>query len=95
MIWTPEGFLNFSVNAVLGMLSLSLLLGFVRLVKGPSLPDRVVALDLIGVVSVGFIAVFSIAENEPVLLLPAIVLALIMFLGTVAYAFYVDKGGQL
>lgn len=67
-------------------------LAFVRLVRGPSLPDRVVALDLMSTLAVGIIAVYAIATDQPVFLDVAIVLALIAFLGTVAFARYVEKG---
>ncbi len=80
-------------NVVLAMLGLGMLLAFTRLVLGPSLPDRVIALDLIATLAVGVIAVHSIASNEPIVLLVAVVLALIAFLGTVAFAYYVAKGG--
>lgn len=93
MNFSPESFLDLSITVVLAMLCLAMLLGFVRLVLGPTLPDRVVALDLIGTLSVGIIAVYAVKVDEPVFLLPAIVLALIMFIGTIAFAYYVQKGG--
>jgi multicomponent Na+:H+ antiporter subunit F len=63
-----------------------------RLVRGPSLPDRVVALDLMVMLTVGFITVYNIATDLAVFLDVAIVLALLSFLGTVAFARYVEKG---
>jgi multicomponent Na+:H+ antiporter subunit F len=76
----------------LALLVAALFISFYRLVRGPSLPDRVVALDLFGTLSVGFIAVYSIISDQPVFLDVAIVLALIAFLGTIAFARYVEKG---
>ncbi|MBM3135301.1 MAG: cation:proton antiporter [Chloroflexi bacterium] len=76
---------------VLPLLSLAVVLAFVRLVRGPSLPDRVVALDLIATLVMGIIAVYAIARNQPVLLDVAIVLALLSFLGTVAFARYLER----
>jgi multicomponent Na+:H+ antiporter subunit F len=81
-------------HVVLALLALSLLLGLVRLVRGPSLPDRVVALDLMTTQAVGIIAVYAIAVEQPVLLRAAIVLALFSFLGTVAFAYYVGRRGR-
>lgn len=75
----------------LAMLSLALLLALFRLARGPSLPDRVVALDLMGTIAVGMIAVHAMAAGQPVLLDVAIVLALVAFLGTVAFARYIEK----
>lgn len=74
------------------MLSAALFLAFIRLARGPSLPDRVVALDLIATISVGWIALYAVMTNEPVFLDVALVLALIAFLGTVGFAYFVAKG---
>lgn len=73
------------------VMSLALVLAFVRLVRGPTLSDRVIALDLTGTVGMGMIAVYAIARDLPVLLDVAIVLALISFLGTVAFARYLEQ----
>lgn len=73
------------------MLSLALVLAFLRLARGPSLVDRVVALDLISALSVGIIAAYSIETGQRLLLEVAIVLALISFLGTVAFARYLER----
>jgi multicomponent Na+:H+ antiporter subunit F len=77
----------------LNVLVIALFLAFIRLVRGPSLPDRVVALELCGTIVVGIIAVQSILTDQRVLLDVAIGLALVSFLGTVAFARYVGKGG--
>ncbi len=75
----------------LPLLTLAMLFAFIRLVRGPSLPDRVIALDLIATMAIGFTAVYAIARNQPALLDVAIVLALLSFLGTVAFASYLEK----
>ena len=67
-------------------------LAFVRLVVGPSLPMRVVALDLVASLSVGMICTYAGVTNQPVYIDVAIVLALIAFLGTVAFAYFIEKG---
>lgn len=73
-------------------LGLAIVLTVLRLVRGPSFPDRVVALDLLTTLGIGLIAVDAIALRETVLLDVAIVLALTSFLGTVAFARYVERG---
>ena len=83
-----------AVNVVFGMLVLATFLAFTRLVRGPSLPDRVVALDLITVQIAAMLAVDTIATGQPVFLDAAIVLALISFLGTVAFARYLERRGH-
>lgn len=69
----------------------ALFLAIYRLVRGPSLPDRVVALDLIGVISLGLVLVLTIRTGEPVYLDVAIVLGIVAFLGTVAFARYLER----
>jgi len=76
---------------VLSLLSLSLILAFARLVKGPSLPDRIVALDLAITMAMGIISVYAILNNQPAFLDVALILALLSFLGTVAFAHYIER----
>lgn len=90
----PSPFLGAAVTAALGMLATAMLLVFIRLVRGPSLPDRVMALDLLSVLAVGMIAAFDILTAEPVFLDAATVVALISFLGTVALARYIELGAR-
>ena len=74
------------------ILGVAVLLALVRLVKGPSLPDRVVAMDLLSVVIVGFIVVLAASTGVRATLDAALVIALIGFVATVAYAIYVERG---
>jgi multicomponent Na+:H+ antiporter subunit F len=76
------------------MLAVSVVLAFVRVLRGPSLPDRVVAFDLMTSVAVGIMTVFTLSTGETVYLDVAIVLALISFLGTVAFARYLEQRGR-
>ncbi|AXI99899.1 multicomponent Na+:H+ antiporter subunit F [Cyclonatronum proteinivorum] len=75
-------------------LSLSLVAGMIRLLIGPSLPDRVVALDLIAYIVIAFIATYCIHTGTSDFIDAAIVVALIAFLGTTAFARYVLKAGR-
>jgi multicomponent Na+:H+ antiporter subunit F len=65
----------------------------IRLVKGPTLPDRVIAIDLIGVLMVSVLVVMGGMTAEQSFLDVAIVVALISFVGTVAYARYIEREG--
>lgn len=65
-------------------------MGFYRLMLGPSLADRVVALDLITSLAVGTIALFAIATNTALMLDVIAVVALTSFLGTIAFAYYIE-----
>lgn len=78
--------LELSTTASLLMMALGLLLALVRLARGPGLADRVVALDLVGMLTVGFVAVEALRSGQTVLLRPALVVALLGFLATVAFA---------
>ncbi|MFO7168193.1 MAG: cation:proton antiporter [Chloroflexota bacterium] len=73
------------------MLSCAMVMAFIRLVRGPTLPDRVMALDLFAVLSTAFLTVYAIDTEQQVFLDVAIVLALIAFLGTVAFALYIER----
>jgi multicomponent Na+:H+ antiporter subunit F len=79
-------------HTALVTLGVALLIAVVRLVKGPTLPDRIVAMDLIGVLVVGLIVVLAASTKVRATLDAAIVIALIGFVGTVAYATYVERG---
>lgn len=67
----------------------------VRLVTGPSLADRVVALDVLAYIAVGVIAAYAVGTGTPALLDAALVLALVAFLGTVAFARFVERRGPV
>ena len=84
--------LDIVAQITLVMLGLALLIAFIRIVKGPTLPDRIVAMDLFGMLVVGLIVVLAGWSGVPATLDAAIVIALIGFLGTVAYATYVERG---
>ena len=79
-------------QTTLATLGAALIVAFIRLVKGPTLPDRVVAMDLIGVLVVGLIVVLAGRSGVRATLDAAIVIALVGFLGTIAYATYVERG---
>lgn len=79
------------VLVVLGMLALAMIGCLVRLLMGPTLPDRVVALDLMGMFAVAVIAIFAILIGKPVLLSVCLVMGLILFLGTAAFALYLER----
>ena len=78
-------------NIILLLLSAGLIAAFIRLVRGPYLPDRVIALDLISILAMGFIVAYAVRFNQPNFLDVAIILAIISFLGTVAFAYYLER----
>jgi len=85
--------LDLVIDIVYWMLSLSLLLAFVRLAKGPSLPDRVVALELVASIVCGFIGVHAIDTGINSYLDIAIVLALTAFLAAIGFSRFIQVRG--
>jgi multicomponent Na+:H+ antiporter subunit F len=75
----------------LAMLAFAAALAFIRLLRGPTLPDRVVAIDLIGVLIVCVIVTVATTTGQQAHLDVAIVFALISFIGTVAYARDIER----
>lgn len=76
---------------VFGLLGAGMMLTLLRLLAGPTLADRVVALDLLGFVALGLIAANVLASGETVYLDVIAVAALVLFFGTVAFARYIEK----
>ncbi|NWN82077.1 MAG: pH regulation protein F [Halomonas sp.] len=76
------------------LMSLALCLAFVRLFRGPSLPDRVVALELFSSILVGMIGVVAIATDVASLLDVAIVMALMAFMTSIGFARFLERGGR-
>jgi multicomponent Na+:H+ antiporter subunit F len=81
--------LGWALNAALVILSVALLLTVVRVIIGPTLPDRVVALDMLVAIAIGFIAVLGIRTGQTLYADIAIALGLVGFLATVAFARFV------
>ncbi len=84
-------FIEISVYVSTIIIGLSLLLIFYRIISGPSTEDRIVGLDLLTSNAIGFIAVYSIQSGTTTFLDVGLILALIAFLGTVAFAFYLER----
>ncbi len=84
-----EAFLSFTVLAALALLSISFLVSVLRVVIGPTLPDRILALDMLVAIALGFIAVIGIKTGFALYLDIAIALGLVGFLATVAFARFV------
>lgn len=90
----PDQILQWSLVGTGVMLGLGILLVTLRLLRGPSLPDRVIALDLIGTLAAGAIGVFAVGQDAPIYIFVCIMLALVLFVGTVAFAYYLEKGPE-
>ncbi|MEK5147849.1 Na(+)/H(+) antiporter subunit F1 [Psychrobacillus sp. FSL K6-4615] len=74
------------------LISFSILAFVYRLVKGPSTPDRVIALDAIGVGLITLIGLISILFDTVFFLEVILLLAVLSFIGTVAFSKFTEKG---
>jgi multicomponent Na+:H+ antiporter subunit F len=81
-------------TVALALVGVAVLLAFGRLVRGPDLANRVVAVDLLSALGVGIAGATAVVSGDDVYLDVALVLALIAFLGTVAFARYAEQGGD-
>lgn len=76
---------------VLPILAGALLLAVYRVLRGPSVPDRVVAVDLIGTLGISVICVWAIRTGSTATLDAALVIALVSFVATVGFAHYLER----
>jgi multicomponent Na+:H+ antiporter subunit F len=76
---------------VFPVLSISIFLVFIRLVIGPTIEDRVVAFDILSAIAIAFLSIYSIGTSSIEILDVGIILALLAFLGTVAFAYYLER----
>jgi len=86
MIVDGQAVVQIASRLALVLLLVSMALAFIRLVRGPQAADRVVALDLISVLIVAFLAAYAVYAGDTSFLDVAIAYALVAFLGTVALA---------
>lgn len=84
-------FLELSVKISFAILTLSMVLVVIRVLRGPTLCNRVVAFDLLNTLTICAMGVYIIDKDQAVLLYVAVLVSLITFLGTVAYAYYVER----
>ncbi len=82
---------NYFDFVIFPMLTISAFLVIIRLIKGPEVVDRVVALDLVITIGIATIAAYSIRTKQAIYLDIAMILALIAFLGTIAFSYYINK----
>ncbi|AGT33272.1 cation:proton antiporter [Geobacillus genomosp. 3] len=76
----------------LALLALAILCFLYRVVKGPTVADRVIALDAIGICLAGMVAVLSIVLETSVFLEIILLIGILAFLGTAAFAKFLQKG---
>jgi multicomponent Na+:H+ antiporter subunit F len=93
-MFTESSFVVFAGRFALPVLLVSIFLALARLIRGPDAADRIVALDLVSILIVAFLAAYSIVSGETSFLDVAIGYALIAFLGTVALARFLMRSAM-
>lgn len=93
MNWA-EDFLDFAVILSLTILAIAFLITTVRIIRGPTLPDRILGLDTLVAVAIGFIAVVGVKTGFNLYIDIALALGLVGFLATVAFARFVLEHGM-
>lgn len=81
------------INIFLGILFLCCFMCLYRIARGPSAPDRTVAIDILGIIVVGFCAIMAIITGKDYFMNIAIVWALLSYIGTIALAKYLEGRG--
>ena len=94
MSWS-QSFLSMATDASLLVLSAALVLIVVRIVRGPTLPDRILALDMLIAAVIGFIATMGVKAGFTLYVDIAFALGLVGFLSTVALARYLASRGAV
>lgn len=84
--------LQIALDIGISAVTLSLLLCGWRLLRGPTMPDRVLALDTLYLAVVALVVMLGLCWQTPLLFEAALIVALLGFVGTVALARYLSRG---
>jgi len=84
-------FLEIAIIISTIFISIGLMLILIRFILGPTIEDRIVSIDLFASVGISIIAIYSISNNNYEFLDIGIMIALLSFLGTVAFANYLER----
>ena len=76
----------------LALFMVAIALSLYRVIKGPSMPDRAIALDTIGVNLISAIAIMSIVIHTKAFLEAILILGILAFIGTIAFSKYIERG---
>lgn len=74
------------------IVALSMLAMLIRVILGPSLADRVVAIDAVGLQLMAVVALFSMLIGVQYMVVVILLIGILAFLGTAVFAKYMDKG---
>ncbi len=74
------------------LFSITIAIAVIRIILGPSMPDRVIGLDMIGVNLIAMIAVISVLMNTKAFLEVILILGILSFIGTIAFSKFIERG---
>ncbi|MFS0690982.1 Na(+)/H(+) antiporter subunit F1 [Sporosarcina sp. 179-K 8C2 HS] len=80
------------ITISLVLFSITISIAVIRIILGPSMPDRVIALDMIGVNLIAMIAVVSIMMKTKAFLEVILILGILSFIGTIAFSKSIERG---
>lgn len=84
--------LETTITLAFAIIGISALLCFARLLKGPDLPDRILALDTLYTNTIALIVLFGLHLNSKLYFEAGLVIAIIGFISTIAFSKYLLRG---
>ncbi|HBX55090.1 K+/H+ antiporter subunit F [Pseudomonas sp. UBA2684] len=84
--------LGYVIPLCLAIMGLALMLTLARLIKGPDMPDRILALDTLYINAIALLVLFGIWLGSDLYFEAALLIAVMGFIGTVAVAKYLLRG---
>ncbi|MGM8364905.1 Na(+)/H(+) antiporter subunit F1 [Virgibacillus sp. W0181] len=74
------------------LFGIAILITFTRMIIGPTLPDRVIAMDVIGVNLISAIAIVSILFQTKAFLEVILILGILAFISTISFSKFIERG---
>lgn len=84
--------LDFILLLCLFLMTISILISLIRVIKGPSTPDRVIALDTVGINIIGVVGMLSVLLRTKAYLEIILLVGILAFIGTISFAKFLEKG---
>ncbi len=86
---TPQSLVGLAIVVAMHVVGVAMMLALVRLLRGPSVPDRILALDTLFVATIAELILFGMHLNTAVYFEVALIIAMLGFVGTVVLSKYV------
>lgn len=86
---TPESIVAIAIVASMHVVGLAMLMALWRLLRGPTVPDRILALDTLFVAAIAELMLFGMHLRTPIYFEAALIIAMLGFVGTVVLSKYI------